>query len=150
MTARWLPSLFCLGLAGLGNLATAAVVPLPENIDFNRDIRPILSANCYQCHGPDKDKRKASLRLDTRDGLFSEPRGLPTVVPGKPDASELYLRITTPDKNQRMPDPKSGKALSPREVSLIQKWIEQGAAWKGHWAYLQPQRPEVPGVQEPR
>jgi hypothetical protein len=122
-------------------------VPLPENNDFNRDVRPILSANCYQCHGPDKDKRKANLRLDSRDGLFSSPRGVTTIVPGKPDESELYLRITTAEKNERMPDPKSGKTLSSREIVIIKKWIEQGAAWKGHWAYLPPVRPQVPAVE---
>src|SRR5690349_4278622 len=111
MTHRWLSLLLCLGLAGAGPQAAAAEPQLPASIDFNRDIRPILSANCYPCHGPDKDKRKARLRLDTRDGLFSAPRGQPTIVRGRPDESELYLRITTADKNERMPDPKSGKTL---------------------------------------
>src|SRR5438132_3423135 len=87
MTDRWLPLLLCLGLTGLGHPATGAEPPLPETIDFNRDVRPILSANCYPCHGPDKGKRKAKLRLDTREGLFSEPRGLPTVFPVKPNDS---------------------------------------------------------------
>jgi hypothetical protein len=148
MARRWLPLLVCLGFLALEHPAAAAEAPLPATIDFNRDIRPILSANCYQCHGPDKDKRKAKLRLDTRDGLFSAPRGLATIVPGKPSESELFLRITTADKDQRMPDPKSGKTLSPREIALIQKWIEQGAAWKGHWAFLPAVRPELPAIED--
>src|SRR5262249_45139307 len=91
---------------------------------------------------------KAKLRLDTREGLFSEAHGVPTVVPVKPNESELYRRITTPNQNERMPDPKSGKTLTPREIALIKKWIEQGATWKGHWAYLPPVRPEIPAVEE--
>src|SRR5437588_11903573 len=99
-------------------------------IDFNRDIRPILAENCYQCHGPDQGKRKAHLRLDTREGIFSSRQGAPPVIPGKPQESELYRRITTGDANERMPDPKSGKNLTDRQLDLIKKWIEQGAEWK--------------------
>src|SRR5882672_2896471 len=98
-----------------------------KSIDFNRDIRPILSDNCYQCHGPDKNKRKAQLRLDTKEGLFGAPKGTPTIVPQKADASELVRRLTTTDKNERMPDPKSGKSLSTHQIALIKKWIDQGA-----------------------
>ena len=122
----------------------AAERPLPRTIDFNRDIRPIFSANCYFCHGPDKNKRKADLRLDTKDGLFSVREDRHTVIPDNPDDSELFRRITAADPDVRMPDPKSNKRLSYREIALIRKWIEQGAPWKGHWAYLKPARPEVP------
>src|SRR5262249_13975006 len=97
---------------------------LPTKIDFNRDILPILSENCYACHGPDKNKRKADLRLDTKDGLFTQHDDTRLVVPGKPDDSELYLRITTDDDNQRMPDPKSGKSLTNRQLALVKAWIE--------------------------
>ena len=79
-------------------------------VDFNREIRPILSESCYQCHGPDANKRKADLRLDTRDGLFRSADGSTIVVPGKPDESELLLRITTDDAETRMPPPKSRQA----------------------------------------
>jgi hypothetical protein len=151
MTGRTLPHCLRLGVAALAALASSPVVrgadpALPAAIDFNRDIRPILSDNCYQCHGPDKNKRKAHLRLDTREGLFTSTKGPGVVVPGKPDQSELFRRITTPDKDERMPDPKSGKRLSARQTALIQKWIAQGAEWKGHWAYLKPVRPAVPAV----
>jgi len=139
--------LFFLGLASslvpIPN-AGAAAPPLPHVVDFNRDIRPILSDNCYQCHGPDRNQRKAHLRLDTRDGLFSSHEGIRVVVPGKPADSEIYQRIVCEDKNERMPAPKSGKTLTERQIGLIKKWIEQGAEWKGHWAYIRPERPQVP------
>jgi len=134
-------------------LATATSVrgvekSLPQTIDFNRDIRPIFSGNCYFCHGPDKNKRKADLRLDTREGLFSIHEVRQTVVPGKPEVSELFKRITAVDPDERMPDPKSNKRLSDRQIALIRKWIEQGAPWKGHWAYLMALRPEAPAADD--
>ena len=118
-------------------------------VDFNRDVRPILSENCFACHGPDKGQRKADLRLDTKDGLLAEHDGVRNVVPGKPDESELYLRIIAHDPDERMPDPKSGKSLSPEQVAAIRGWIAQGAAYQGHWAYLKPRRPELPAPDGP-
>src|ERR1700730_15046194 len=111
MIDRGWPRLFCLVLTGiwalgLGCAVAAADPPLPPVIDFNRDIRPIFSENCYQCHGPDKNRRKAALRLDNKEDIFSSHDGQDSVVPGKPEQSELYRRITTPDKDERMPDPK--------------------------------------------
>ena len=143
-----------IGAAAWLLLAAAAPVrsapkPLPELIDFNRDIRPILSENCYFCHGPDKNKRKADLRLDTKEGLFSSHESRQTVVPGKVIDSELFRRITASDPDERMPDPKSNKKLSDRQIALLKKWIEQGAPWKGHWAYLKLARPAVPEVEDP-
>ncbi|HWE01340.1 MAG TPA: PSD1 and planctomycete cytochrome C domain-containing protein [Tepidisphaeraceae bacterium] len=129
--------------------ALAAPPAIPKTIDFNRDIRPILSDNCYACHGPDKNKRKADLRLDTHDGIFSTIKDHHTVVPGKPDQSELYRRVIERDPDERMPDPKSNKKLSDREIALLKAWIEQDAPWQGHWAYLQPTRPAVPNVESP-
>lgn len=118
----------------------------PPRIDFNRQIRPILSESCYQCHGPDVNKRKADLRLDQRDGLFQSAGGTTIVVPGKPDESELLARITADDPELHMPPPKSGRPLSPDQVDLIRRWIAEGAEWKGHWAYLPLTRPAVPIV----
>ena len=116
----------------------------PADVDFNRDIRPILSESCYQCHGPDNNKRKADLRLDTRGGLFRSVDGSTVVVPGKPSESELLLRITAEDDDEtRMPPPKAGKRLTPVQVDRVKRWIKQGAVWKGHWAYIPPIRPEV-------
>jgi hypothetical protein len=122
-----------------------AEAPLPKTVDFNRDIRPILSENCYACHGPDRNQRKADLRLDTRNGLFIES----IVVPGKPDQSEIYKRLVAADVNDRMPNKASGKTLTPREIGLVKRWIEQGAPWQGHWAYIKPTRPALPGDADP-
>ncbi|MDB5334004.1 MAG: Protein of unknown function (DUF1553)/Protein of unknown function (DUF1549)/Planctomycete, partial [Phycisphaerales bacterium] len=141
------------GLIGFAvvTLASAALggdAPLPAVVDFNRDIRPIFSDNCYACHGPDKNKRKADLRLDTQAGIFSKIEARTTVAPGKVGESELFRRITAEDPKERMPDPKSNKRLSNREIALVKLWIEQGAPWKGHWAYLPPVKPAVPGAEQ--
>jgi hypothetical protein len=125
----------------------------PGPVDFNRDIRPILSERCYQCHGPDAGKRKADLRLDTKDGLFREARGVRNLVPGRPEESEIYIRIGSEDEELRMPPRKAGKALSPEAAAVIRRWIEEGASWKGHWAYLPIARPPLtrkPEGREPR
>lgn len=118
-------------------------------VDFNRDIRPILSDNCFACHGPDKNTREAELRLDTREGLFRTQDGVSVVVAGKVGESELYQRITTGERGDLMPPPKSGKRLSERQKELIKKWIEEGAEWKGHWAYVPPTRPGIPAASDP-
>jgi hypothetical protein len=137
------------GIALITAPAPAANTALPDKVDFNRDIRPIFSDNCYACHGPDKNKRKADLRLDTHDGIFSKIKDDTIVVPGKPDASELLRRVTATDPDERMPDPKSNKKLSARDIAMLKKWIEQGAPWQGHWAYIKPVRPAEPKVDQP-
>ena len=119
----------------------------PAKIDYNRDIRPILSENCYACHGPDEGKRKAGLRLDRKEDAFKKLKSdAIAIVPGDVAKSELISRLTTTNEDDRMPPTKSGKALSPAQIVLLKKWIEQGAEWKGHWAYLKPERPPVPEV----
>jgi hypothetical protein len=130
-----------------------AVAPAAETnpgagrIDFNRDIRPILSDHCYTCHGPDATKRKARLRLDVREGVVGVLRsGGVAVVPGKRSESELWNRITTEDKADRMPPPRTGKELTCAQVELLGKWIDQGARWDAHWAYVPPKRPRLPAV----
>src|SRR4051812_9459737 len=97
-------------------LVRAAPAAGPERVEFNRDIRPILSDKCFACHGPDSGTRKASLRLDNAKGATADLGGRSAVVPGKPDDSELIDRITTKEKSQLMPPAKSGKTLSPREI----------------------------------
>src|SRR5947208_2332524 len=92
---------------------------LPQVVEFNRDIRPILSDNCFACHGPDKNQRKADLRLDTEEGAFADRGGYRPLVAGKPEQSELYLRITAADERQRMPPAKFGKKLAPEQIERI-------------------------------
>lgn len=114
------------------------------DVQFNRDIRPILSENCFACHGPDAAERKARLRLDTRAGLFAEVYGDHVVLAGKPDESLLLQRIATEDEDDLMPPPKSGKTLTAGQKEVVRQWIEQGAPWEGHWAYQPVERPPVP------
>ena len=99
-----------------------------QEIDFNRQIRPLLSDNCFKCHGPDEGKRKAKLRLDTEAGLRAELDDHKLIVPGKPMESELYRRIVHEDEDERMPPEKSRLRLGAAEIELVRKWIAQGAA----------------------
>jgi hypothetical protein len=122
----------------------ASAQPLPTKIDFNRDVRPILSNKCYQCHGPDEKVRKAKLRLDTKEGATAA-----AVVPGKPEMSELIVRLTaTPDDESVMPPVKTGKKITPREVDILKQWIKEGANFSAHWAYVKPVRPLVPALSD--
>ncbi|MBX6311482.1 MAG: PSD1 domain-containing protein [Isosphaeraceae bacterium] len=111
-------------------------------IEFNRDIRPILSENCYHCHGPDKNHREADLRLDDREVALA----MGAIVPGKPEESELVARILSDDPFERMPPPKSAKTLSAAQKELLQRWIAEGAEYQAHWAYITPRRPDLPAV----
>ena len=120
-------------VAGQG---TPKELPIPDTVEFNRDIRPLLSDSCFQCHGPDKNKREANLRLDTEAGLKGQDDKPGTIVPGKPDESELFRRVISTDPDEKMPPPASGKTLSPRDIQLLRKWIAQGGRFEGHWAFL--------------
>jgi len=113
---------------------------------FNRDIRPILSNNCFACHGPDRNNLKAHLRLDLEKDVFADRDGTHVVVPSKPQESELYRRITAKDPDERMPPKKANKRLTQREIGLLGRWIEQGARWENHWSLLAAKRPEMPTV----
>ena len=114
-----------------------------RKIDFNRDVRPILSAKCYACHGPDKPKRKAKLRLDTKEGLFGDRGGYAVVVPGKPGDGELIDRISSSEEDYKMPPQES---LTQKEVETLKAWITQGAKWTGHWSYIPVSKPDVPEI----
>ncbi|KAF0181465.1 MAG: hypothetical protein FD161_138 [Limisphaerales bacterium] len=130
----------------LGGLATAAAQGRGA-IQFDRDIRPLLSDHCFACHGPDGAKRKASLQLDTREGLFgSLKEGGHAVVPGQPDQSALLKRVTSADKEELMPPPKTGKQLSVAQIALLRRWVEEGAPWSPGWAFTPPQLPAAPAV----
>lgn len=116
-------------------------------IDFNRDIRPILSDNCYACHGPDESHREGGFRLDRKDSAFGKTDSDSVViVPGKPDASELIARIVTDDVDLRMPPADSTKSLSKDQIDLLKRWVEQGATWQEHWAFMPPVKREPPTV----
>ena len=121
-----------------------------DSISFDRDIRPILSENCFACHGPDEAKRKARLRLDQReDALKPAKSGERPIVPGDVSKSELISRITAEDEDDRMPPTSTGKTLKPGQIDLMRRWIEQGAKWQTHWSFAAPVRPETPPVSEP-
>jgi hypothetical protein len=115
-------------------------------VDFNRDIRPLLADRCYTCHGPDSAARKAEMRFDTQSGLFAKRDDGKLIVAGKPSASLLFHRIISKDSDLKMPPADSGRKLSAKEIALIKLWIEQGAKWKQHWAFIAPKRPAVPQV----
>jgi hypothetical protein len=117
-------------------------------IAFNRDIRPILADNCYQCHGPDGAKRKAGLRLDQESSAKADRDGSRAIVPGDLEASELYQRITAENDSERMPPAKSGKTLSADQIDRIRRWIAQGATWQPHWSFIAPKRPPIPNVRD--
>ena len=115
-----------------------------EKIDFNRDVRPILSDNCFHCHGPDSKNQKSKFRLDTEENLFSEKYS--AVVRGELKESELHWRIHSEDDDEVMPPADSNRSLSQKEKETLDKWIEQGAPYAKHWAFTVPQKPAVPGA----
>ena len=117
-------------------------------VDFNREIRPILSNRCLVCHGPDAAERKAGLRLDTEEGARADLGGYAAIQPGNPAASELFLRVTAKDEADRMPPAKTGHRLTAEQISLLRRWIEEGAGYARHWAYVKPQRPRPPRVSQ--
>ena len=115
-------------------------------VEFNRDIRPILSDHCFRCHGPDKAKRKANLRLDLEETAKAKIENYFAVVPGDPDQSELVRRITTSDPDDHMPPLDADRQLAPPQIELLRRWIKEGAAWQPHWSFIPPTRPALPRV----
>jgi hypothetical protein len=117
--------------------AAEAAGPLPEKVRFNQHIRPILSNNCFYCHGPDPKHRQADLRLDTREGATADLGGYAAIVPGKPDESVLLQRVASTDPGECMPPPDSKKPrLTDEQIALLRRWIEQGAPYEAHWSFL--------------
>src|SRR2546430_13111971 len=110
-------------------------------IDFARDIQPILSENCYHCHGPDAKARKAELRLDQKEGAMRTQDGVTVVKPGDSKASELVSRIFTDDAEELMPPKKSNRVLTAAQKELLRRWVDEGAKWGEHWAFVAPVRP---------
>src|SRR4051794_39500055 len=133
-------------MAGLAFVSAACA---EETVDFNRDIRPILSNKCFACHGPDDGKREANLRLDDAKIATSElESGVTAIVPGEPEASELIHRITSVDVDVRMPPAEFNKPLTSDEVDKLRNWIKQGAHYAVHWSYVKPVRTEPPATAE--
>ncbi len=120
---------------------------LPDKIDFNRDVRPILSENCFKCHGFDPKNRKGDRRIDTREGALAEKDGVRAIVPGNLEESDLSARIHSTDKDDQMPPPKSGKQVTARQIAILDRWIEQGAPYDLHWAFKKPVQAPLPQVQ---
>jgi len=137
MSSRYPSLLFLLTLL-LGAPATA------EPLDFNLDVRPLLSDRCFKCHGFDKNTRESDLRLDIPEGAFAQRDGSQAIVPGKPEESLVWQRITSTDPDDVMPPPESHLKLNEKEKELIRRWITEGAEYKEHWALIAPQRPDIP------
>ncbi|XOV91654.1 MAG: PSD1 and planctomycete cytochrome C domain-containing protein [Bacteroidota bacterium] len=120
----------------------SAGLNLPDKVDFNYDVKPILVQNCYLCHGPDPSSRKADLRLDIYEGATAFHEDRQAIHPGKAGKSELIRRITNEDNEKVMPPPESNLVLSEYEIAILKKWIDQGAEWKPHWSFIQPEYSE--------
>ena len=133
---------------GLAAFAFSCATASAE-IDFNRDIRPILSNNCLSCHGPDEKERKADLRLDSREGATADLGGYSAIVPGDTEESELIFRLITDDIEERMPPKGKGRPLTEGEIDLLKRWVAEGAQFARHWSYLPPSRPALPEVNRP-
>jgi hypothetical protein len=137
-----LPITVCLAL-----LFSRALAANDHNPDFTRDIRPVLARHCFKCHGPDDKARKAKLRLDLRDtALHGGRSGLPAIVPGKLEESELARRISSSDESEVMPPAAAKNPLSDRDKDLLRRWIASGAEYKQHWAFIPPRQAPLPPV----
>ena len=133
----------CLAPSGIGQSPTN---PPEKPVDFNRDIRPILSDNCFTCHGPEEDSRQGNLQLDGKENVFADRGGYRIISPGNSAASRLYQRISS--KEKRMPPASSGRSLTAKQIELIREWIDQGAKWQTHWSFDPPKRPPIPEVKD--
>ena len=136
-------------IAGCHNRHTASS-PSREHLDFNQDVQPILASNCFSCHGPDPEMRKANLRLDLEESAFKKRPGKPdAIVPGRPESSELVRRIESKDPHYLMPQSPLGEAkpMKPEDVAILKQWVAEGAHYRPHWAFEKPARAAVPQVQ---
>jgi mono/diheme cytochrome c family protein len=148
LTQYLLGAAVCLG--GVIWLPAAAQAQSSSSVEFNRDIRPILSDKCFTCHGPDAANRKSKLRFDNETGAKIDlGKGRQSIVAGDPARSEVYQRITTDNQATRMPPAYAGREkLTAREIELFRRWIEQGAKWQAHWSFIPPKRPDLPKVRD--
>lgn len=144
----WIFRISCITPVGFWLVVSGGVtLAAGPRVEFNRQIRPILSAHCFQCHGPDQAHREGGLRLDLSEEAATGGDSGPAIVPGQVEASEVWKRITSSDPDLRMPPPQSGKELKPEQIELIQKWIAEGAEYQGHWAFQPVVRPAVPTIE---
>lgn len=141
---RWLPAAAMALYLPLLGAWQAPPNPAEKPVDFDRDVRPILSDACFACHGPEEDSRQGNLRLDSKENVFADRDGYRIIVPGNSAASRLYQRISA--KERRMPPASYGRTLTPRQIELVREWIDQGAKWQSHWAFDAPKHPAVPEV----
>ncbi|HSB94781.1 MAG TPA: DUF1549 domain-containing protein, partial [Flavitalea sp.] len=125
---------------------------LPDKVSYNFHIRPILSDKCFKCHGPDVTKQEGGLRLDIAENAYAplrETKGAFAIVPGKPEKSEMFKRISSTDSSYQMPTPESHLGLlSAHEIKLVEKWIRQGAKYERHWAFIKPEKAPVPTIDD--
>ena len=128
-----------------------SAVAADRDVDFNRDVRPILSDKCFSCHGPDVKQRKGELRLDTKEGAYGKTEsGAVAIVPGDLKKSEAWARIHTTDRDEVMPPPKSNKVLTTAQRDLLGRWIAEGARYEPHWAFVPSQKPALPEIRNPQ
>jgi len=153
LSAAFFPKIHVMGLVirtllGLALLAQFGSAAGAAPIEFNRDIRPILSDKCFACHGPDPAAREADLRLDTEETAKEDRGGYAAVVPGDLEQSELVRRITSADETEQMPPPEAGKPLTPDEIKLLTRWVKEDAPWELAWSYVPPKRHPEPAVKD--
>ena len=137
-----------LSLASLGAISARPAELNLNKVDFNRQIRPILSDNCFTCHGPDEQQRQANLRLDTKRGTFSDRGGYQIIVPGNSASSKLFQKISHKNDVFRMPPPVAERKLTTEQIDMIRRWIDEGAKWEEHWAFVSPKRSVFPDVNQ--
>ncbi len=130
-------------LAALALLFAGDVAPGADQLDFGRDVRPVLSDKCFHCHGPDEAHREADLRLDVAAAALEW-----AIVPGDVDKSEFIARVISEDPELLMPPPDSGKKLTGEEIETLRRWVAAGAKYQTHWAFTPPVRPPIPEVKQ--
>src|SRR5881392_3963261 len=131
--------LLAVGSSAVALAASARKQSVTEPVDFSSQIRPLISSKCFSCHGPDESSRKAKLRLDLRDEAIKDHKGTRAIVPGDTASSEMVRRITDTDPDDIMPPPKTGRTLSAVDIDLLKRWIQQGAPYSPHWAFVKPE-----------
>ena len=137
--------LLCLTFALMTALALPGGRSSGSEISFSRHVQPILAEHCYQCHGPDGNKRKARLRLDQEEDAKAPRKGGPILIPGHPEKSPLIARIISGDPDEVMPPPEAKKKLERKEIAVLRQWVREGAKWGRHWSFEKPEWPKVPG-----